>query len=114
MGRRQSCGFAESTPPPVTVTSLYDLRYALVIPAVLTESLAPSQPLLGPYPNLPNPGNLAPFLFTGGPNPLLVVAAFGCGIVWSFLRYRTGRLAPAVISHAIFSWAIVEFPIWHT
>lgn len=47
-----------------------------------------------------------------GHNPLLVLAAFGCGLVWSFLRYRTGRLAPAVISHAIFSWAVVQFPLW--
>lgn len=47
-----------------------------------------------------------------GYNPLLVLAAFGCGLVWSFLRYRTGRLAPAVISHAIFSWAVVQFPLW--
>ncbi len=47
-----------------------------------------------------------------GYNPLLVAAAFGCGLVWSFLRYRTGRLFPAVISHAIFSWAVVQFPLW--
>ena len=45
-------------------------------------------------------------------NPLLVVGAFGCGLVWSFLRFRTGRLVVAVLSHAIFSWAIVEFPLW--
>ncbi len=48
-----------------------------------------------------------------GPNPLLVLAAFGCGLVWSYLRYRTDRLTPSLISHAIFSWAIVEFPLWH-
>jgi membrane protease YdiL (CAAX protease family) len=47
-----------------------------------------------------------------GYNPLLVVGAFGCGLVWSFLRFRTGRLVVAVLSHAIFSWAIVEFPLW--
>ena len=48
-----------------------------------------------------------------GPNPILVGAAFGCGLVWSYLRYRTDRLAPAILSHAIFSWAIVEFPLIH-
>ena len=48
-----------------------------------------------------------------GPNPLLLVAAFGCGMTWCYVRYRTDRLAPSVISHAIFSWAIVEFPLWH-
>jgi membrane protease YdiL (CAAX protease family) len=48
----------------------------------------------------------------GGPNPLLPAAAFGCSIVWCYLRYRTDRLAPSVLSHAIFSWAVVEFPLW--
>jgi uncharacterized protein len=47
-----------------------------------------------------------------GPNPLLVLAALGCGLVWSYLRYRTGRLVPAILAHGLFTWAIVEFPIW--
>lgn len=47
-----------------------------------------------------------------GPNPLLVAAAFGGGLVWGHLYNRTGRLLPGVFAHALFSWAIVEFPLW--
>ncbi len=47
-----------------------------------------------------------------GYNPLLVLAALGCGMVWSAIVLRTGRLLPAVIAHALFSWSIVEFPLW--
>jgi membrane protease YdiL (CAAX protease family) len=39
-----------------------------------------------------------------GWNPLLTFAAFGCGMVWTFLTSRVGRLAPAAISHAAFSY----------
>jgi len=47
-----------------------------------------------------------------GPNPLLVVASLGCGAVWSYLRWRMERLPPVLLSHALFTWAIVEFPLW--
>lgn len=47
-----------------------------------------------------------------GLNPLLVVAALGCGAVWSYLRWRLDRLPPVLFSHALFTWAIVEFPLW--
>jgi uncharacterized protein len=47
-----------------------------------------------------------------GPNPLLLLAAFGCGFVWMYLTVRTGRIGPAMFSHAVFTWAIVEFPVW--
>lgn len=47
-----------------------------------------------------------------GLNPLLVVAALGCGLVWGRVAIRAERLAPAIFAHAFFSWAIVEFPIW--
>lgn len=50
---------------------------------------------------------------TAGLNPLLVLAALGGGLAWSALYVRRGRLMPAVFSHALFSWAIVEFPLWH-
>jgi hypothetical protein len=39
-----------------------------------------------------------------GPNPTLVFAALGCGLVWSFGAQIAGRLPPIVISHAIFSY----------
>lgn len=47
-----------------------------------------------------------------GPNPLIGAAAFGCGLVWGFAANRTQRLAPAVFAHALFTWAVVEFPLW--
>jgi membrane protease YdiL (CAAX protease family) len=47
-----------------------------------------------------------------GPNPLIVAAALGCGLVWGRIVHRLGRLPPAVFAHAFFSWAIVSFPIW--
>jgi membrane protease YdiL (CAAX protease family) len=42
----------------------------------------------------------------------VVLAAFGCGMVWSLLVIRTGRLTPALLAHALFSWSIIEFPLW--
>jgi membrane protease YdiL (CAAX protease family) len=50
-----------------------------------------------------------PTLFTlqdevAGTNPLLVLAALGCGLCWSFVVERTGRLAPALFAHAVFSY----------
>ena len=47
-----------------------------------------------------------------GYNPLIVMAAVGCGLVWGAIYWRTSRLMPAIFSHALFSWAIVEMPIW--
>jgi membrane protease YdiL (CAAX protease family) len=47
-----------------------------------------------------------------GPNPLAVVAALGGGLVWGYMTNRMGRLPPAIFAHAIFTWALVEFPIW--
>jgi uncharacterized protein len=39
-----------------------------------------------------------------GPNPLLFVAALGCGIVWSFMAAMLGRLPPVIISHVAFTY----------
>ena len=39
-----------------------------------------------------------------GLNPLLVTAALGCGIIWSFLAARLGRLAPGLFSHLAFTY----------
>ena len=50
-----------------------------------------------------------PTLFTladpsAGKNPLLVLAALGGGLCWSFLVERTGRLLPSLLAHAVFSY----------
>jgi membrane protease YdiL (CAAX protease family) len=47
---------------------------------------------------------------TAGPNPLLVVAALGCGMVWGFVASQTGRIVPSAISHMVFTYfSIVQF-----
>lgn len=50
-----------------------------------------------------------PSLFTmsdpdAGKNPLILIAALGGGLCWSFLTERTGRLLPSLLSHAVFSY----------
>lgn len=65
---------------------------------------------------------LSPTLFllrdpVAGPNPLLVIAALGCGMVWSFLAGRLGRLLPVFVAHAVFTYfSAVQFrwPSWMT
>jgi membrane protease YdiL (CAAX protease family) len=47
-----------------------------------------------------------------GLNPLLVLAALGCGAAWSYFRWRMERLPPVLLSHALFTWAVIEFPLW--
>ena len=39
-----------------------------------------------------------------GPNPLLAVAALGCGLFWTFAASRLRRLPPVLISHVVFSY----------
>lgn len=56
-----------------------------------------------------------PTLFTlrdplAGYNPLLVTAALGCGLVWSFLASVKGRLLPVIIAHGVFTYfSLVQF-----
>lgn len=48
-----------------------------------------------------------------GPNPLVVLAALGCGLVWGLVVARTGRLPVAIISHVLFTWVVLlQFPLW--
>jgi membrane protease YdiL (CAAX protease family) len=47
-----------------------------------------------------------------GLNPLLVAAGLGCSLVWGAIVLRTRRLPPAIFAHALFSWAVFEFPVW--
>jgi hypothetical protein len=41
---------------------------------------------------------------TAGLNPLLVLAALGCGICWTYLALRSKRLIAVWASHAAFSY----------
>jgi membrane protease YdiL (CAAX protease family) len=49
----------------------------------------------------------------GGYNPVLVLAALGYGLFWGGMARTFGRLAPGVLAHAFFDWAVVMmFPLW--
>jgi membrane protease YdiL (CAAX protease family) len=47
-------------------------------------------------------------------NPVLPVAALGAGLLWGGMaRGFGGRLAPGILAHALFDWAVVMmFPLW--
>ena len=45
---------------------------------------------------------------TAGKNPLLLIAALGCGFCWSFLVARTERLLPGLIAHGVFSYFVTR------
>jgi membrane protease YdiL (CAAX protease family) len=59
--------------------------------------------------------SVAPSIFTladpvAGKNPLLFVAALGCGIFWSFLASVTNRLPPVIVSHIAFTYfSVTQF-----
>jgi membrane protease YdiL (CAAX protease family) len=47
-----------------------------------------------------------------GPNPLVVLAALGAGLVWSFAAGQLKRLPPVIVSHMIFTYfSVVQFRI---
>jgi membrane protease YdiL (CAAX protease family) len=49
----------------------------------------------------------------GGLDPILPVAALGAGLLWGAMARFFGRLAPGVLAHALFDWAVVMmFPLW--
>jgi uncharacterized protein len=48
-----------------------------------------------------------------GPDPLLVLAALGAGLLWGGMARAFGRLAPSVLAHALFDWTVIMmFPLW--
>lgn len=47
-----------------------------------------------------------------GPNPLLTAAGLTYSLVWGRIALRTDRMPPAIFAHALFTWAVFEFPIW--
>lgn len=49
----------------------------------------------------------------GGLNPVLPIAALGAGLLWGAMARAFGRLAPGVLAHVLFDWAVVMmFPLW--
>lgn len=50
---------------------------------------------------------------SAGMNPVVVLAAIGCGLVWGLLARRFGRLLPGIFSHALFDWTVLMmFRLW--
>lgn len=48
-----------------------------------------------------------------GLNPILVIAALAGGLLWGGMTRKFGRLTPAVLSHALFTWCVVMmFRLW--
>jgi membrane protease YdiL (CAAX protease family) len=46
-------------------------------------------------------------------DPALAIAAFGAALLWGIMARAFGRLAPSILAHALFDWAIVMmFPLW--
>jgi uncharacterized protein len=48
-----------------------------------------------------------------GLDPVLVLAALGGGLLWGGMARAFGRLAPGILAHALFDWAVIMmFPLW--
>ncbi len=48
-----------------------------------------------------------------GLNPVVVLGALGCGLVWGGMRRTFDRLWPAAFSHILFDWAVLMmFRLW--
>jgi len=48
-----------------------------------------------------------------GPNPAIVVAALGCGLVWGGMARSFDRLLPGIFSHVLFDWTVIMmFRLW--
>jgi uncharacterized protein len=46
-------------------------------------------------------------------DPVLVIAAFGAALLWGAMARALGRLAPGILAHALFDWAVIMmFPLW--
>ncbi|HEY6459875.1 MAG TPA: CPBP family intramembrane glutamic endopeptidase [Polyangiaceae bacterium] len=50
---------------------------------------------------------------SGGLDPVLPVAALGAALLWGAMARAFGSLAPCILAHALFDWAVVMmFPLW--
>ncbi|MBX3226693.1 MAG: CPBP family intramembrane metalloprotease [Labilithrix sp.] len=48
-----------------------------------------------------------------GMNPVIVIAALGCGLVWGGMARYFGRLLPGIFSHLLFDWTVLMmFRLW--
>ena len=45
--------------------------------------------------------------------PVLPIAALGAGLLWGAMARAFGRIAPGILAHVLFDWAVVMmFPLW--
>jgi uncharacterized protein len=100
----------------VLVAALEEISWRGLVYAALEEKVGtrrawPATAVLYAAAHLPSLTLLGdPF---AGPNPLIILAALGCGLIWGLIVARTGRLPVAILSHALFTWAVViKFPLW--
>jgi membrane protease YdiL (CAAX protease family) len=48
-----------------------------------------------------------------GPNPVIILAALGAGLLWGGMARRFERLLPGIFSHVLFDWTVVMmFRLW--
>lgn len=48
-----------------------------------------------------------------GLNPVLVLGALGCGLVWGAMARAYDRLLPSIFSHILFDWTVIMmFRLW--
>ncbi|MDF2692102.1 MAG: hypothetical protein K0S65_485 [Labilithrix sp.] len=48
-----------------------------------------------------------------GANPIIVLAALVCGLVWGGMARKFDRLLPGVFSHVLFDWTVIMmFRLW--
>ncbi len=100
----------------VAVALLEELTWRGLVQSLLEERFGPRRAwlvgaLLFGAAHLPTLWQLsAPGL---GPNPLVVLAALGCGAVWGFCAGRLRRLGPSLASHALYTYGLTMlFRLW--
>lgn len=48
-----------------------------------------------------------------GPNPVIILAALGAGLVWGGMARKFERLLPGMFSHVLFDWTVIMmFRLW--
>ncbi len=95
----------------VVVVVSEEIVWRYLVPTLLEEAVGTRRAWIaaaGCYSLAHAPTALSMWREGSGYNPLLPIAALGCGLVWGAIgRQRGGRLLPTVYSHALFDWAVV-------
>lgn len=108
-------GSLQATLPPVAVLFSMALMEEIVWRGLVARSLEEQLGLRRAFPlaTLLYAASLLPTVWTladpmAGPNPLLLLAALGAGVVWTFVALRTRRLVCVMVSHAVFSYFVTS------